>query len=424
MDPMLITILFLVFAMVMFFTEKIPVAFTAMIVLVGYIVTGVLEPKEAFAGFTNSTVLLFMAMFIVGDALFITGAANKIGGVVTKFAKSEKHAIIIIMLTSGLLSGLLSNTGTAAIIIPVILGIAKSANYSRSRLLMTLVAAAAMGGNLTLLGAPGNMIASSQLELAGLEGFSIFEFTKIGLPILIAGIIYYALIGYKLLPAAGERGVADDSFIYDKELSFDNVPRWKQIASIVVMILTVLAMVFESKIGIPFYVTAWIGAIVMVVMGVMTEKQAMSSLDMSTILLFVGTLSIGTALEKTGAGTVIANIIVGIVGDNPIVILAAILITCIVMTNFMSNTATTALMAPIGLSIAMEIGADPRAVLMAVVIGGSCAYATPIGMPANTMVYGIGGFKFSDYTKVGLPLIFINFLVSLILLPILFPFFP
>ena len=81
-------------------------------------------------------------------------------------------------------------------------------------------------------------------------------------------------------------------------------------------------------------------------------------------------------------------------------------------------------MAPIGLSIAMEIGADPRAVLMAVVIGGSCAYATPIGMPANTMVYGIGGFKFSDYTKVGLPLIFINFLVSLILLPILFPFFP
>ena len=190
------------------------------------------------------------------------------------------------------------------------------------------------------------------------------------------------------------------------------------------MIMTVLGMVFEKKIGIPFYVTAWIGAIIMVVTGIMTNQQAMTSIDMSTILLFVGTLSIGTALEKTGAGTVIAEAILGLVGDSPFAILAAILIVCITLTNFMSNTATTALMAPIGMSIALEIGADPRAVLMAVVIGGSCAYATPIGMPTNTMVYGIGGFKFSDYAKVGVPLILINFLVSLILLPILFPFFP
>lgn len=424
MDPIVITILFLIFAMVMFFTEKIPVAFTAMIVLVGFILTGVLTPKEAFAGFTNSTVLLFMAMFIVGDALFVTGAANKIGGLVTKYAKSEKHAIIIIMIASGLLSGFLSNTGTAAIFIPIILGIAKSGNYSRSRLLMPLVAAAAMGGNLTLLGAPGNMIASSQLEMAGLEPFGIFEFTKIALPILVAGIIYYAIIGYKLLPAAGERKFFDATSSYEEEVSFEDVPRWKTVASVIVMIMTVLGMVFESKIGVPFYVTAWVGAIVMVVTGIMTNDQAMNSLDMSTILLFVGTLSIGTALEKTGAGTVIAEMILGLVGDSPFAILAAILITCITMTNFMSNTATTALMAPIGMSIALEIGADPRAVLMAIVIGGSCAYATPIGMPTNTMVYGIGGFKFSDYTKVGLPLILINFLVSLILLPILFPFFP
>lgn len=424
MDPIVITILFLIFAMVMFFTEKIPVAFTSMIVLVGFILTGVLTPEEAFAGFTNSTVLLFMAMFIVGDALFVTGAANKIGSLVTKYAKSEKHAIIIIMIASGLLSGFLSNTGTAAIFIPIILGIAKSGNYSRSRLLMPLVAAAAMGGNLTLLGAPGNMIAYSQLEMAGLEPFGIFEFTKIALPILVAGIIYYATIGYKLLPAAGERKFFDATSSYEEEVSFEDVPRWKTVASVIVMIMTVLGMVFESKIGVPFYVTAWVGAIVMVVTGIITNDQAMNSLDMSTILLFVGTLSIGTALEKTGAGTVIAEMILGLVGDSPFAILAAILITCITMTNFMSNTATTALMAPIGMSIALEIGADPRAVLMAIVIGGSCAYATPIGMPTNTMVYGIGGFKFSDYTKVGLPLILINFLVSLILLPILFPFFP
>lgn len=424
MDPIIITLLFLIFAMVMFFLEKIPVAMTAMIVLVGYIVTGILTPQEAFKGFTNSSVLLFMAMFIVGDALFITGAAHKIGGVVTKYAKTEKQTIIMIMVTAGLLSGFLSNTGTAAIFIPVILGIAKSANYSRSRLLMPLVAATAMGGNLTLLGAPGNLIASSQLEMGGLEGFAIFEFTKIALPLLTAGIIYYIFIGYKLLPAEGERKIADSNSIYDKEISFDEVPKWRMVTSVIVMLMTVLGMVFESQIGIPFYVIAWIGAIIMVVSGVMTNQQAMGAIDMSTILLFVGTLSIGTALEKTGAGAVIADLILGLVGDSPFAILASILIVCIIMTNLMSNTATTALMAPIGMSIALEIGADPRAVLMAIVIGGSCAYATPIGMPTNTMVYGIGGYKFSDYVKVGLPLILINFLISLVLLPILFPFYP
>jgi di/tricarboxylate transporter len=90
----------------------------------------------------------------------------------------------------------------------------------------------------------------------------------------------------------------------------------------------------------------------------------------------------------------------------------------------MSNTATTALLAPIGVSIAQKLGADPRAVLMAIVIGGSCAYATPIGMPANAMIYGPGGYKFNDYVKSGLPLIGVSFVVSMILLPIFWPLFP
>ena len=159
MSPSTITILFLLFAIVMFVMEKIPLGVTSMIVCVGLIVTGVLDAKTAFADFIDSNVILFVAMFIVGGAFFETGMANKIGGIVTKFAKSERMLIAAVMIIVGMMSGVLSNTGTAAVLIPVVIGIAAKSGYSRSKLLMPLVFAAAMGGNLSLIGAPGNMIA-------------------------------------------------------------------------------------------------------------------------------------------------------------------------------------------------------------------------------------------------------------------------
>ena len=124
MSQITITLLFLLFAIVMFMWEKIPLGLTSMIVCVGLVVTGVLEWQTAFAGFIDSNVILFVAMFIVGGALFETGMANKIGGIVTHFAKTERQLIVAIMVIVGVMSGFLSNTGTAAILIPVVIGIA------------------------------------------------------------------------------------------------------------------------------------------------------------------------------------------------------------------------------------------------------------------------------------------------------------
>ena len=289
--------------------------------------------------------------------------------------------------------------------------------------MLPLVFAAAMGGNLSLIGAPGNMIAQSGLETIGLE-FGFFEYAKIGIPVLIVGIIFFVTIGYKLLPDNVANEDADS--IYSQEKSYEDVPQWKQWASLIVLILAVLAMVFEKKIGVKLFISAWIGALALVVMGVISSKDAIKSIDMNTILLFVGSLALATALKETGTGDLIASTIVSKLGDNPspTALMIIIFIICATLTNFMSNTATTALMVPISLSISQAIGADPRAVLMATVIGGSMAYATPIGMPANTMVYNIGGYKFNDYVKAGLPLMLICGAIALILLPIFFPFFP
>lgn len=421
MSQATITLLFLAFAVVMFVMEKLPLGVTSMIVCIGLVVTGVLDVGTAFSGFIDSNVILFVAMFIVGGALFETGMANKIGSLVTRFAKTERMLIVAIMVIVGMMSGVLSNTGTAAVLIPVVVGIAAKSGYKRSRFLMPLVFAAAMGGNLSLIGAPGNMIAQSALEKMGLK-FGFFEYAIVGLPILIAGILFYATVGYKLLPNRDSQ--EEEDFYTEKD--FDQVPKWKQWMSLVILILTLLAMIFEDQIGIKLCISGGIGALLLILTGVISEKEALKSIDLKTIFLFGGTLSLAAALEETGAGAMIADKVIGALGasPSPYMLTFVVFLLCCIMTNFMSNTATTALMVPICLSIAQGMGADPRAVLMACVIGGSCAYATPIGMPANTMVVGIGGYRFVDYVKAGLPLIFIATIVSMMILPIAFPFFP
>ena len=422
MSPTTITLIFLAFAVVMFVTEKIPLAVTSMIVCIGLVITGVLNVNDAFSGFINSNVILFVAMFIVGGALFETGMANEIGSLVTKFAKSERGLIVAIMVIVGVMSGFLSNTGTAAVLIPVVIGIAAKSGYKRSRLLMPLVFAAAMGGNLSLIGAPGNMIAQSALVPLGLS-FGFFEYAVVGLPILIAGILFYATIGFRILP---NHDTEEDDSIFDETQDFGSVPKWKKVLSLVILIATLMVMIFEEQIGVKLCITGCVGALLLILTGVISEKDALKSIDLKTIFLFGGTLSLAKALEVTGAGELIADTVIGALGDHPspVFFTLVVFLLCCVMTNFMSNTATTALMAPICLSIAQGMGADPRAVLMACVIGGSCAYVTPIGMPANTMVVGAGNYKFIDYAKSGLPLIVIATVISMIILPIAFPFYP
>jgi len=421
MSQTTITLLFLAFAVISFIFEKIPLGLTASICAIGLTLTGVLDASTTFSQYVNSNVILCVGMFVVGQALFETGMANKIGGLVTKFAKTEKMLIVAIMVIVGTMSGFLSNTGTAAVLIPVVCGIADESGYSRSRLLMPLVFAAALGGNLSIIGAPGNLMGVNALQEMGLST-SFFMYAPVGVPMLILGILYFAFIGYRFLPD-GKTAVTEE---VGEQKDFSNVPKWKQEVSLIVLILVILAMILEKEIGISIQVSACIGASILVLTGVISERDALKSIDLKVVFLFGGSLALAKALDTTEAGVLVADKIVGLLGANPnplILLLVIFIVTC-ALTNFMSNTATTALMVPIAVSLANSLGADPRAVVIATVIAGSCAYATPIGMPANTMVVGLGGYKFNDYVKSGLPLILVSFVVCMVLLPILFPFYP
>ena len=171
---------------------------------------------------------------------------------------------------------------------------------------------------------------------------------------------------------------------------------------------------------------AVIGALVCVLTGCLTEKQAYASIDWVTIFLFAGMMPVSTAMDKTGAGKLIAEWAVSLMGGSPtpIIMTSVLFIISCTLTQFMSNTAAAALLAPVGVAISQQLGASPKAVLMAIGVAASCAFATPVGTPPNTLVLGPGGYKFMDYVKAGTGLVVVCFVVSLVVIPVIWPFFP
>ena len=431
MDPAITTLCVLAVAAFLFVTELIPLAVTAMAACTALGILGVLPAKQVYAGLSNSTVVLFGGMFVIGAAMFKTGLAETIGlAVVRKAGTKEVPLMGAIMLVTIILSSVSSNTGTVACLMPVVIGIAQAANIPASKELMPLAVAANVGGTITMIGTPPNVIVTGALSAAGLPSFGFFEFALIGVPLSVIVLAYMLTIGRKTIPAKSAGAMDEEAVKAAKEeagASDDAAPKskTKMWISGLILVGVVVCMALNLK-TVPLQTAAVTGAILCVITGCLKEKEAYAGIDWVTIFLFAGMLSVATAMDKTGAGKLIADTVVNMMGDhpNPIVLCAVLYLISNVLTQFMSNTASAALLAPIGISIAQSIGADPKPVLMAIGIAASMAYATPMATPPNTLVLGPGGFSFNDYVKVGVPLCIITFIVSVIIIPIFWPFFP
>ena len=420
MDAAMVTLGVLAVAAFLFATELIPLAVTAIGAAISLGLLGVLTPKEVFAGLSNSTVVLFAGMFIIGAAMFQTGVAQKIGiAVVKKSGTNERSLMAAIMLITIVLSSVSSNTATVACLMPVVVQICAAAKVPVGPQLMGLAVAANVGGTITMVGTPPNILMSATLGASGLTPFGFFEFAWIGIPLSIAGVAYMLTIGRKLCPqhmAIVPEG-ADDK----KEEVTDSR---KMMICAAILVGVIIAMVLEKDINVPMQMSAIIGGLLCVLTGCLNEKQAYQGIDWTTIFLFAGMLPLAGAMDKSGAGKVIADFVVGLMGDAPsaVVIVAAMFALSCGLTQFMSNTAAAALLAPIAISIAQSVGVSPYPVVMAIGIAGSCAFTTPVATPPNTLVLGPGQFKFMDYVKVGLPLVFISLIVCLVVIPLVWPF--
>lgn len=422
MTPAIKCLILLAIVALLFVTEIIPLAMTAIGASVACCALGLVPENQIFLGLADSTVVLFGGMFVVGAAMFYTGLAQKIGGgVVRMFGKGENSLMFGIMIIAALMSAVLSNTGTTACLIPVVMGICANAKISASRELMPLAFAAGLGGTITLIGTPPNILANVALKAAGMPElqFGFFEYAWIGIPITIAGIVYMMFIGKYLLPKdSGTLNLEIDEEILENETSTQ-----KQIICGIIMVGVIGSMATGI---VPLEIAAVVGAVIAVLTGCLTEKQAYNSIDWVTIFLFAGMIPVATAMNTSGAGKLIAEATVKMLGGDPspYMVTAVLFGLAVVLTQFMSNTASKAMLCPVGIALSAQMGASPKAVLMAILIASSCAFASPVGTPPNTLVLGPGGYKFMDYLKAGTGLVAVCLIVSIIVIPIVWPFFP
>ena len=428
MDPAITTLCVLAVAAFLFVTELIPLAVTAMAACTALGILGVLPSKQVYAGLSNSTVVLFGGMFVIGAAMFKTGLAEAIGvAVVKKAGTNEIPLMAAIMLVTIVLSSVSSNTGTVACLMPVIIGICQAAKIPASKELMPLAIAANVGGTITMIGTPPNVIVTGALAAAGLPTFGFFEFAKIGIPLSIIILLYTLFVGRHFLPVHNAGDMDEEAVKAAKEEagSAGDAPKskTKMWISGLILIGVVVCMALGLK-NLPLHTAAVTGAILCVITGCLKEKEAYAGIDWVTIFLFAGMLSVATAMDKTGAGKLIANTVVGMMGSNPnpYVLTAVLFLISNILTQFMSNTASAALLAPIGISIAQEVGCDPKPVLMALGIAASMAFATPMATPPNTLVLGPGNFTFNDYVKVGVPMCLLSWVACVVIIPIFWPF--
>ncbi|OYM15951.1 cation transporter [Klebsiella pneumoniae subsp. pneumoniae] len=414
--------LILVVAIIIFISDRLPMGLVAFMVPMALYFSGVIGVKDIFASIVNENVILIIAMCVLGAAFFKTGLAWQSSKILLKYAKMERSLSVLIFMISGVMSAFVSNSGTVAVLIPIVLGIAGTSQIKPIKLLMPLVFGATIGADISIIGSPGNLIAKNTIETFSKGNLSVpfFEYAKIGIPLMIACALLLFFFGSRLIP---DRDGHEQS---DVQMDYSHIPEWHKLLTLIVFVLAILGMVATDYVKFlpPIHIIACCAAIVLVLTGVLNQKETFNSFETLTVFMLAFMMPLGAALNSTGAGEMIARAVISVTGNSGvIVIMASLWILTWALTQVMSNTAACTLLCPVGWTIAQSIGADPRAVVIAIFIASSVAVCTPMAIPANSMIIGPGNVKFKDFLKPGLAISFVCFIVSMILLPVFYPFY-
>ena len=456
-------------------------------------VTGVLDAKEAFSGFSSGSVVVIGVLFVVVAGLTHTGVLQWIVKNLLGQPNSYSKAVTRLMLPVALLSSFLSNTTVVALFVNIVRIWSKKLGISPSKLLIPLSYASGMGGVCTLIGTPPNLIISGLYEEKTGIAMNVLTTAIPGLFCLAIGILSVIAMR-KLLPerqakedsceatvdytvellvpsnfkdigetigCAGLYNIKEgrlvkwhhfdgapvplneneflmggDHLVYAgqiksiKELAKDhglkmgeevvNIGRDTLISSIIM-----ITMIVTSALGVMSLLQcAFLAAAAMLLFRCCTPNQAMKAINWDILMVFAGSVVLGLAIQKTGIAQQLAHGILDVCGTNPIVVMTAICFVGTFITEFISNTAAGAIFFPIMYEAAEKLGYEPFPFLVALMISVSSSFATPIGSPTHMLVYGPGGYRFSDFMRIGLLMNLIILAANIFIVNIIYPLTP
>nr|WP_270514224.1 SLC13 family permease [Coprococcus catus] len=420
MSSSTIALIILAITIVFFVSGKIPLSITAVGAALAMGVFGIIPFSSVFAGFSNDVTMMVIGSMVLGEALFETGVAQKIGSTIIKMVGTkEKVFIVTVVVVTAILSAFLSNTAVVAIMMPMIAATAASSRgvITKKNTFMAVGFAANIGGGMTLVGSTPNVVGQGLLNDAGLASMSFFDLTLGSIPRLLFIVAFYATVG-----CAIQNKVFNFPEVEDENMATmtegKKYNKSKMVISTVILVLTVIGFISGIwTVG----AVAMIAALACVITGCITIKQVFARLDWTTVWVLAGSLGFAAGISQSGAGQMIADVVIGFLGENISMFSLMIVFTLlsVVLGNLMSSTATMALLGPIAISMCTTLGFEAKPIFMAIIWSLNLAFLNPVATPPVTMTLQ-AGYRFLDYTKIGAILMAGCLILTIVMYPIIF----
>ncbi|OPH39858.1 SLC13 family permease [Moraxella equi] len=405
----------LIFVGILWLTEAIHVTATAILVPLLAMLIGIpdFETKKALAHFADPIIFVFFGGFALAATMHVQKLDKKIAFGLVSLAKGHLGtAVLLIFAVTAGLSMWISNTATAAMMLPLALGLLTQVDKEKDRntfvfVLLGIAYSASIGGLGTLVGSPPNAIAAKALDL------DFAGWMKYGLPIML--VFMPTLLGamyFVLKPNLNQKVTMQQ----------ENIPwTFPRILTLVIFLVTAVSWIFGKQLGemvgfkSPDTVIALFAAVAVLVCGLVSWKQVSDNTDWGVLMLFGGGIALSVVMEKSGASKLLGEQIASVLSVAPaFVVILAIAAFIIFLTEFTSNTASAALLVPVFAPIGVQLGLPKELLVMVIGIGASCAFMLPVATPPNAIVMGTGYIKQKEMMSVG----FILNLVSIAIVTI------
>lgn len=408
------------------------------------LVTGTVRPSEVQGAFASPAILTLASLFVIAHALELSGLLDKaIEKAVVLCRRTGAAGLWGLISLSGVGSAFLNNTPIVVVAAPVIRDVAKSIGLNPRRFLMPLSYVAVLGGCCTLIGTSTNLLVDDMARSSGQAPFGIFEITPVGLAMALAGGLYLMLFTGKLVsggnrPAQFQPADADRSSDIERrpvshvDLTGDSLEDTRVYAAVHpfrpgVALISVAVFVGVIAVAaldlVPIAAASFAGAILLILLRVISPDQAYAGLRPEILLLIAGMVVIGIAMEQTGlAAEATGWMVASVDGVGPFVALILLYGATLLLTELLSNATVAVLLTPVAVALAESLAVSPRPFLVTIMMAASAAFATPFGYQTNVLVYQMGGYRYIDFVRVGLPLNLLTWAVAVMAIHQFFPF--